>query len=1164
MLMEESPEVHNEVLPKIVALLETSEVPFNICDELIHALLHALKISMNRETRLLIGNCIGKIGAIDPGKIGVAAVGDNTKIVDRRPVPLKFVDDLSDFFEEILEFCAKLLIECADASKVDFFAMTTQLILKELCSPDLDLVKESLEKNLKEETKHEIEPYKTSRFKFNLKDKPISSLQPYAEHSRRYDEWLWKWYFAASDKIRDCRLGRIFIAFQHIYYSDDYRIVQLMLPQVVLQGLIENNTSIINEACAEIFGVFKKSLSSDGWIRLAAQTCFQMIEIIEKFEVSRSMKTFGRTKNDERDRVQSFLKKVVGELREGTGELLCVAVAEKYNFACRALLWLEQYGIKVAQSGKVEFNRAAMYALERIYLQLGDTDGVLGAYETIQNHITASPQERVVAFEATGDHTEALPLYQQKPVQKVALVKCLLRLNQPLIAYNLAGSFAKEEEDEKIKYKLRDYQIEAAYRREEWQNLDEILKDTNEKSNQISSWGAHVASIFAGIHNKSKDVFIKRIKDARMQLMDSLKAVTMEGADTYSQAYRYIQRLHILYEIEDGAQSMKLFNPPVIQNCDKLVEKWDARSANAIQCSSILEPIYWVRRELLRFADPEKNKDKISHYLIESCKFSRHANHLSTSWAHLIHARSLGVEKDLEIDMEEARYFFQRGQKGEAICSLQKTLEKNFPQLVHKLKRCPKEKVSDAGKVAKDAADGAKLSFNQRKDFVKTQLLLTDFMEKSSASNITDIYLQYAFMSGLAENDENHAYSLALFYDNAYYSRNMEDSENVTTCLKLYARVLHLGRRYLLHVMPRMLTVWLDFAAVMHEKAQKPPAAKKGKKMVPAPLSHDSQKISDFMRAQFRDHRISKYFWFTAFPQLISRLCHPDQNVFKALEEVIADLLILYPHECLWQAIASYRADPQTDHLRYERTRQIFRTATGKTTSSELTVLIKNYNTFAGLLIELAEDGADDRGAPIGFFEDFNRKFHKFKDFFKNSNVKISIPFITMVEKKMPNFLASQISLPSNDDSTIYITGIEDKYKVFGSMEKPKLITMIGSNGVKYQMIAKKGDELRKDARVLDFCRMVNTLLLRDSEARRRQLHIRTYSVIPLQARGGLIEVVSNLIHLRVPFASTTNESETTRRWNQIKGDKAKRRKFFDECVEKNPVKMAEYLRLVN
>uniref|UniRef100_A0A914XXD4 PI3K/PI4K catalytic domain-containing protein n=1 Tax=Panagrolaimus superbus TaxID=310955 RepID=A0A914XXD4_9BILA len=92
-------------------------------------------------------------------------------------------------------------------------------------------------------------------------------------------------------------------------------------------------------------------------------------------------------------------------------------------------------------------------------------------------------------------------------------------------------------------------------------------------------------------------------------------------------------------------------------------------------------------------------------------------------------------------------------------------------------------------------------------------------------------------------------------------------------------------------------------------------------------------------------------------------------------------------------------------------------------------------------------------------------------------------------------WIDSSLKFVENDDSTIYITGIEDKYKVFSSMEKPKLITMIGSNGVKYQMIAKKGDELRKDARVLDFCRKL------------RQLHIRTYSVIPLQARGGLIEV---------------------------------------------------------
>lgn len=119
---------------------------------------------------------------------------------------------------------------------------------------------------------------------------------------------------------------------------------------------------------------------------------------------------------------------------------------------------------------------------------------------------------------------------------------------------------------------------------------------------------------------------------------------------------------------------------------------------------------------------------------------------------------------------------------------------------------------------------------------------------------------------------------------------------------------------------------------------------------------------------------------------------------------------------------------------------------------------------------------------------------------------------------------------------------------------------MIGSNNLRYALITKQNDELRKDARCLDFCRTVNTLLLRDSEARRRQLHIRTYCVIPLQEQGGIIEFIPNLIHMRQAVQGS-NSSHLHSEWNKIKQDPKARRRYFQKLCDDNPVVMAEYLR---
>lgn len=56
------------------------------------------------------------------------------------------------------------------------------------------------------------------------------------------------------------------------------------------------------------------------------------------------------------------------------------------------------------------------------------------------------------------------------------------------------------------------------------------------------------------------------------------------------------------------------------------------------------------------------------------------------------------------------------------------------------------------------------------------------------------------------------------------------------------------------------------------------------------------------------------------------------------------------------------------------------------------------------------------------------------------------------------------------------------------SLIRPKKITVKGSDGALYSFLVKPQDDLRKDARLMDFNAMINKLLKRDSESRRRNL----------------------------------------------------------------------------
>jgi serine/threonine-protein kinase ATR len=56
------------------------------------------------------------------------------------------------------------------------------------------------------------------------------------------------------------------------------------------------------------------------------------------------------------------------------------------------------------------------------------------------------------------------------------------------------------------------------------------------------------------------------------------------------------------------------------------------------------------------------------------------------------------------------------------------------------------------------------------------------------------------------------------------------------------------------------------------------------------------------------------------------------------------------------------------------------------------------------------------------------------------------------------------------------------------SLARPRKITVIGSDGLIYNFLGKPKDDLRKDARIMDFNGIINKQLKSKSETRRRHL----------------------------------------------------------------------------
>ncbi|KIK61745.1 hypothetical protein GYMLUDRAFT_42784 [Collybiopsis luxurians FD-317 M1] len=145
------------------------------------------------------------------------------------------------------------------------------------------------------------------------------------------------------------------------------------------------------------------------------------------------------------------------------------------------------------------------------------------------------------------------------------------------------------------------------------------------------------------------------------------------------------------------------------------------------------------------------------------------------------------------------------------------------------------------------------------------------------------------------------------------------------------------------------------------------------------------------------------------------------------------------------------------------------------------------------------------------------------------------------------------------------------QFDTAGGVNLPKIINCIGSDGRKYKQLFKgdQRDDLRQDAVMEQVFNLVNVVLRRDSETKRRNLYIRGYKVIPLASQAGILEFVTNTTTLK----NWLDKAHPRYRPNDIKGIGKKlaehqkithytndeRHRFYLECMQQFKPVMRHY-----
>lgn len=108
----------------------------------------------------------------------------------------------------------------------------------------------------------------------------------------------------------------------------------------------------------------------------------------------------------------------------------------------------------------------------------------------------------------------------------------------------------------------------------------------------------------------------------------------------------------------------------------------------------------------------------------------------------------------------------------------------------------------------------------------------------------------------------------------------------------------------------------------------------------------------------------------------------------------------------------------------------------------------------------------------------------------------------------------------------VKIAGFDEKVLVMSSIRKPKRIIIRGDDEKDYMFLVKGGEDLRLDQRIEQLFGIMNDVMSDDPACSQRSLRLRTYNVIPMTPRVGLIEWMQNTKPIKDVLKDTMTKAE--------------------------------------
>lgn len=1024
--------------------------------------------------------CLGLIGALDPTKYEVERKRDQMIIASDFEDPKETVRFLLKFIDQHL---VPAFWASEDPGKQLFLAYAMQEFLK-LCGLDSSRIKvDRLDPNSHEYllwsqfsdiAKSTLTPLVSSKYSASVSNyDPLE--YPIYDVTKDHSKWLRQFTLDLLKKAKGNSAEPIFFVCSSIVKDQDLSFCTFILPYAALNLVIsQDKHQDIENIRKEIMAVLSTSLDSvhhlaADSLRLSYESIFNLLDYFRKWVFARKQLLKRKNIKKADPAIQS-----VSDLLDSIPQQLMAIRSLQSNSYERAILYMEQcYRTQSYDS----FGDSFFSTMQNMYANIGDIDALDGV---LKKFSTKSLNDRITELEYSDHWRMAQDCFEALgTINGVTEIDADTRLLNSLYSHDLYDQTLQKLNSLLMNPETK---TDSKHMKQEWLNsgleasflsgnIDELRKWVN----KVEDSKSYTDNQLLVNYHISKGLLYWSMREEK-KLLPSLEnaylliggRLSMSRPISLNKSRSMLVTLHSLSDI--SAIHNQNHDRIPRNNASSLIDIRLENTGNDFKAKWYISSLRRLANSLSKSSGSDTDDTWVS-----ASKIARKHNRLDLATSSIMHAIKL---KSPNTDLEYAKILWAQGDHTRAL------------KLMEDLKN-----------------DQKPLSAREK---ASVQLKYTKWLDYSNNSSSTRIIEEYSAAIKLDPTWEKGYYGLGKYYNKILDLKTTPSTEKINPkdisgeyerrTISFYLKAMQCGTKYLYEALPKVITVWLDFSANISE--------------VPGELQ-DTAKVT--VLAERRKHlqnihdditkaseRLPKYVWYTVFSQLLSRILHPNK-VTSQLIIMISHLVVQeYPTHALWSVLAQYKSTQAERSRKAKKILELFSSSDSRNPSISNATLLQASKKLFNELIEVSKKQLPKVKGPLSLKDDFN---------FDHSCVPcpMVVPAKTNFDITLPTSVqALKYHNPFPNSSRVTINRFDNRVDVLSSMQQPRHLYLRGSNGLTYSILCKPNDDLRKDAKLMEFTTMVDHLLRKDYESEQRKLHIKTYAVIPLNENYGIIEWVEN------------------------------------------------------